>query len=76
MRTLRELVEWVNNNKDVSDDSILDCELCYCIDDEGNRFKPVNFTPSKGNFHEEDGEFVGDDDPSFDPDLGIQVCIN
>lgn len=51
-------------------------KVVYTIDDEGNDFREVNFTPSPGNFG--DGEFISDDGTEeFGQQFKINsVCIN
>ena len=43
-----------------ADNSLLDMELVYAIDDEGNDFKQVNFLPTLGIFKQ--GEFISKDE--------------
>ena len=42
-----------------ADNSLLDMELVYAIDDEGNDFRQVNFLPTLGIFKQ--GEFISKD---------------
>ena len=47
----------IHLKKAVEDDnSLLDMELVYAIDDEGNDFRQVNFLPTLGIFKQ--GEFI------------------
>ena len=43
-----------------ADNSLLDMELVYAIDDEGNDFRQVNFLPTLGIFKQ--GEFISKDE--------------
>ncbi len=49
-----------------------DAEVVYSIDEEGNVFKPVIYTPTAGTYS--NGEFSGEEDSE---DRGvIAVCVN
>jgi len=77
--TVKEYIEELN--KAVHEDpSLLDKEVVYSADDEGNNFQRVCYTPTKGYF---DGEsFISDenleeDDEYFDEETFNRVlCIN
>jgi len=45
-------------------------QLCYGIDDEGNKFRLVFFEPTPGQFSPDDGIFEND------TDVVNAICIN
>ena len=56
---------------------VLDMEAIAAIDDEGNGFNPVEFSPSRGIY--EDREFISEEsieDYERDTDEINSVCIN
>jgi len=49
--------------------------VVFAVDDEGNSFAEVNFTPTLGNFG--DGTFIADDGTFEFYEYGINaVCLN
>ena len=58
--------------------SMLDKQVIYSADDEGNRYGPVNFTPSI-SIMDDDYECICIEEDEFDedlPDSYYKVCIN
>lgn len=56
---LKEYLSYLKKAVD-ADNSLLDMELVYAIDDEGNDFRHVNFLPTLGIFKQ--GEFISKDE--------------
>jgi hypothetical protein len=49
---------------------LLDAEVIYACDDEGNHFDSVVYSPTFGYFDEETGEF------NAERDIFTDICIN
>ena len=65
---LKNINELVKQNKE-----LLELEVVYSVDDEGNEFQKVVFSPSIGTY--EDGEFMVFEEDSHKGDLNV-ICIN
>lgn len=65
---LKNINELVKQNKE-----LLELEVVYSVDDEGNEFNKIIFTPTIGTY--EDGEFIAFKEDSHRGDLNA-ICIN
>lgn len=76
MVKLKEYIE--NLNKFAKENpECLDMEVITAIDDEGNGYNYVNYSPSKGVF--DDGDFVGEEDYEccgYGNEDTNAVCVN
>lgn len=76
-----KLKEWLDKlNKLVeSDPGILEVEVIYAKDEEGNSFEVVQYTPSIGFYDSKNQEFSGQEslyDPNEGENLTSVVCLN
>jgi hypothetical protein len=71
---INQLQEFVKENPETSE-----FEVCYSIDDEGNGYNDVYYTPTIG-YRDKDGEFISLSDTEWfeenEDAVPNSVCIN
>jgi len=73
-----KLKEFIDNlNKLIADDpEVLNLDVIFSIDDEGNGFNHINFSPSIGVFDDEgNGDFIDEPGNHDKKDINA-ICIN